>query len=46
MWRPAWDTIKEIAGDALEAVRESAIDVVEKGIKKGAKAVISRIFKV
>ena len=41
-----WDTVKEIAGDALEAVREFAIDVVEKGIKKGAKAVISRIFKV
>ncbi len=41
-----WDTVKEIAGDALEAVREFAIDVVEKGIKKGAKAVISWIFKV
>ena len=41
-----WDTVKEIAGDALEAVREFAIDVVEKGIKKGAKAVISGIFKV
>ena len=41
-----WDTVKEIAGDALEAVREFAIDVVERGIKKVAKAVISRIFKV
>ena len=41
-----WDTVKEIAGDALEAVREFAIDVVEKGIKKVAKEVISWIFKV
>ena len=41
-----WDTVKEIAGDALEAVREFAIDVVERGIKKGAKEVISCIFKV
>ena len=41
-----WDTVKEIAGDALEAVREFAIDVVERGIKKVAKAVISWIFKV
>ena len=41
-----WDTVKEIAGDALEAVREFAIDVVERGIKKGAKEVISWIFKV
>ena len=41
-----WDTVKEIAGDALEAVREFAIDVVERGIKKVAKAVTSRIFKV
>ena len=40
------DTVKEIAGDALEAVREFAIDVVEKGIKKVAKEVISWIFKV
>ena len=46
MWRPACDTIKEIAGDALEAVREFAIDVVERGIKKGVKEVISWIFKV
>ena len=41
-----WDTVKEIAGDALEAVREFAIDVVEKGIKKVAKEVMSWIFKV
>ena len=41
-----WDTVKEIAGDALEAVREFAIDVVEKGIKKVAKEVSSWIFKV
>lgn len=41
-----WDTVKEIAGDVLEAVREFAIDVVEKGIKKVAKEVISWIFKV